>query len=412
MSIRKINKEKLLHLLLVFIFFDYNIQRTLGYLGNRLPFRISNFGDNSFYVIVFLMVALLGSYIIPRRRKDFIVVISFLFFFLFYYFYAMIISPKSLEVDLSGFSLIKLMTYFLVIVIAFMHDIDYDLLLRWLVNATRILSPVVFLTFYTDYTRSGYTYSGYNMVLGYQAALCAIVLLYSLTSTERFKLFRIIDIVELVVMVMVSTFGGSRGSVLTILVYVLAHVFKKMVLDRNLSTKIIYIFLSVLVAYLFLKHSADLLEGVSALLKRLNINSRTVDFLAAKDILNDTNRNIKMETCFNSWRNMPLLGYGLLGDRQFLNGTYVHNFAIETITDFGFFVGSIVIVYIFKGIILAFKDGPAYSFLLILVSYEISHLMVSGTYLTSTLFFVIVGVLFSMSLKKESANAINPTQEV
>jgi len=97
------------------------------------------------------------------------------------------------------------------------------------------------------------------------------------------------------------------------------------------------------------------------------------------------------------------MGWGLAGEVSIL-GAYSHNFFIEIMISSGVILGSIIImIYIYhliKNIQLSNKESR----LLIIFWFSIGFipLLVSGTYLTSIQFWVLLGLIINKNFKKET----------
>ena len=84
-----------------------------------------------------------------------------------------------------------------------------------------------------------------------------------------------------------------------------------------------------------------------------------------------------------------------MGDRQFIEGDYVHNIILEFITDYGFVGGIGLFLLLLWQIIRKIKQSYPVSSLLLLVSiFTGIHLSLSGSYLMDTMFFIMLGLLF------------------
>ena len=92
---------------------------------------------------------------------------------------------------------------------------------------------------------------------------------------------------------------------------------------------------------------------------------------------------------------MPVLGFGILGDRQFLSGGFVHNFIIEIITDFGFGVGIIFIIFIAVEMIRSIFNKRKQDAVFLIGCLTIIQLLFSSSYLIKSEFFILFGFLIA-----------------
>jgi hypothetical protein len=101
-----------------------------------------------------------------------------------------------------------------------------------------------------------------------------------------------------------------------------------------------------------------------------------------------------MQAVSNNW-----FGYGIAGDRAIV-GAYAHNILIELWVSFGVIVGTaLFIVPVFFTVLLLIKKSryntAEDSFILVLISSCYVKLFLSGTYLTESFLFLLIGVLIS-----------------
>ena len=89
-----------------------------------------------------------------------------------------------------------------------------------------------------------------------------------------------------------------------------------------------------------------------------------------------------------------------------MNSCYPHNFILEFLSDYGIFIGSILLFVLLIKIIISLKTYDYYSKMIIvlIVSMELVRLLVSSSYIRSPLFFILLGILF---FKKEEYHEKN-----
>ena len=107
----------------------------------------------------------------------------------------------------------------------------------------------------------------------------------------------------------------------------------------------------------------------------------------------------------------PVLGIGIAGDRLLIGG-YAHNLLLEVLVDFGLIIGSILIVTLLLLIAknLLTKDSERYNMIIIWISLGLVPLIVSGSYLTNTNFWILLGLMASNVLSRN--NKIRDTARV
>ena len=377
----KMNKDDVKYFGAVLVLFDYMMRVTFNNIRLVLGIGYEPFADLLFYSL-FTVLFLISTFYMGLYKREIFFVFIYYGFFGFYYIYTMIVSPLSLQLQ-TGFSVLHIFLYFPAIIILYLGEIDYRRLLKLLVYAARIFSVVVILTMVMNYYLLGFSFEQYDMVMGYQAALCEMFIIYSLSQEKN-----TVDIILLILLTALVLLMGSRGSLLILACYLMIVLLKKYFSQRLSIKKIVLFMLAVVTIAIVFIEGKVLLEKIALLASGLNINARTIKFLLGDDFSTVASDQIRYELrnkCVSQWGRMPALGYGILGDRQFLEGDYVHNIFIEFITDYGFVLGTILIVTLLYGIIKNIaKKSKIFAILL---------LSLSGSYLTSTLFFVLLSVI-------------------
>ena len=382
----------------ILIFFDYLFQIALNDI--RLVLRISNvqFSFYSFYSIfaVLIIVYLFKSGITKRQLT---LMFSCMMFFGVAYVYTLLVNRTALSY-VTNDNLLQLFLYFPLILLVFSYGFDYMKLLNYLIQFARLFSVLVLFTVVYDFIKAGNRIEYYDIVLGYQAALCAILLIFSL-----FTKFNYYDLVFTIVLSLIVLLTSSRGAAVVLVGYVLAFIFRKYLKNSNTYKKAIFVFVSLLLIFILYFYGLSILQFIVIVAKRFNINTRTLNAIFQNDVsvvASNEGRIQYLTQCFNEWKSMPVFGFGLFSDRKILNGVYVHNFIFEILTDYGFFVGIFILVSFFVLLVKSLTTETSKSeFLLLCTVFIVVHLSVSGSYLTNTMFFVLIATLLSgVSVKK------------
>lgn len=93
-------------------------------------------------------------------------------------------------------------------------------------------------------------------------------------------------------------------------------------------------------------------------------------------------------------KNESFFGYGIGGDRVVGGVIYAHNIVLELLISFGIVFGTILFIWISTHIFRGFKhsaDATSRNMVLVLICSGFVPLFVSGTYLTATSFFLLLG---------------------
>jgi O-antigen ligase len=153
------------------------------------------------------------------------------------------------------------------------------------------------------------------------------------------------------------------------------------------------------------------IKQLNNLLIKYGVQSRTIYLLLSDNIDFSTGRSeIFSDTINNIFLN-PVLGYGIGGDRVFLNGTYPHNIFLEIIAQFGIVLGGIfslvLIMYWFIGIFLN-KNTIDQHLAIIFAGLGLISLFFSGSYLTSSNFWLFMAIcISSIHFTKHKLSYIN-----
>lgn len=187
-------------------------------------------------------------------------------------------------------------------------------------------------------------------------------------------------------------FLGNRGSVLILAIScVVLFIF----VSRNKYALHISCAIAIAVC-LFLyspvfETTMDFLQNASA---ELGMSTRIFDLTDDGTLANSTGRENKFVVLFDELEKRPLSGYGVYGDRQFLDG-YCHNLPLELWTDFGYFFGSIifagVVLILFRALKIT-RSTEFFPLLVCLMGNGFLKLFFSGSYLTEDTFYLLLGL--------------------
>ena len=123
-------------------------------------------------------------------------------------------------------------------------------------------------------------------------------------------------------------------------------------LDKRTKYRITILLTALLLMVLFFYD--PILQAVSSKLTGIGLNSRTLEMLLNSSITDDSSRGRILQ---NTMSQVDLLGHGLWGDRVILNGRYPHNIIAEILIDYGWILGSgiliLISVILFRGFIKA-----------------------------------------------------------
>ncbi len=233
------------------------------------------------------------------------------------------------------------------------------------------------------------TIGAYSMSLSCYMLLPTILYIDELLNEFSLKYLILTSLSLLIIIAL-----GSRGAVLCIIVYAILKYIRpnSMRTEKRVLRDYIFLFIGV-VALLFLK---QIITFINNILLKVDIRSRTL-LLFLQDGIYLSGRETLYENVMAKITDNPLLGIGIAGDRAILGGSYVHNFLIEIIGNFGVILGILIIVGLIILIIktLIIKDVGKYSLAIMWMCLGFVHLMLSSSYLTDIKFWVFMGLMIS-----------------
>ena len=211
---------------------------------------------------------------------------------------------------------------------------DYGVLSDLLIKISRIIAVCAFLlVFYRAHTEEDYI-----MGLANALSLPVVILLYS-----SFRSKKIIDLFLAGFAMLTIVLLGSRGALLGIMAFFLALLVRGCARKDRRMISILFIVLICLALVFF----NPLVKGISLLLEKLGIVSRTVSLLAEGNITFVNGRFSYYDDMRKEILAHPFAIHGIGGERQFLvYQSYAHNFVLELLMDFGVILGGAAILFI------------------------------------------------------------------
>lgn len=190
---------------------------------------------------------------------------------------------------------------------------------------------------------------------------------------------------------------GSRGPVLCVIVFVATILiiiapFKHKILGRIITIGVI------LVIYFSIdKILSSLGEGLSS----VGMSTRIMDYYS-DGMLNDSSGRDEIQTVIlRALSDNLLLGLGICGDMRIAAG-YSHNVVIEILASFGVLIGGFILISLFTCYYKAYRNclnNEQKGIWLVLFISGFVGLLFSGTYLTSSFFYFLLG--YSVTLNKQ-----------
>lgn len=184
---------------------------------------------------------------------------------------------------------------------------------------------------------------------------------------------------------------GSRGPMLCLLLLIMLYLlifkqFKRPVFARTIIVlaTIVCIILFIPLVNLFAKISED-----------LNLSTRIFTRITEKSFFVSVGRDNIRELIFENLAVRPSVGFGLFGDRVLLDGRYAHNIWLELCYDFGYLIGTsllLAILFVFYIGMKRSRTGAERAFVLLLFCSCFMKLFLSGSFLNETGLFLLLGI--------------------
>lgn len=266
---------------------------------------------------------------------------------------------------------------------------DYELFIKWASKLSRVMIPLG-LVFYIITNVFSVAIPDDNMSFSYYYLPFILIEVYQL-----FNRFSKLDLILFCMSLLVILLSGTRGPILCLLVYVIIYIY---LLEKKRSLKLLGITISgVFALFVMFGGITDLLILFNEQLNKVGWNSRIIESIINNELFNGSGRNLIYEKVLRAIRDNPVIGYGLYGDRIFLNGSYSHNIILELTVSFGF-VGIIsAITIILKPLIkMCNKNYDLFYRLALLLFFctSVVKLMISGTLMNDAHLFLLLGILF------------------
>lgn len=236
----------------------------------------------------------------------------------------------------------------------------------------------------------------YNMNFGYSLLFPALYLFFCRRPILTF--FAIL--LSLTIFI-----EGSRGPLLPIGIFiVLQHL-----LFGSIGRRFFFIFLILLGLSLFMSFLPVVIDWFDS----VGLHSRTLALLVSGEMTENTGREAIYELAVSKMWERPFLGYGVFGDRVFLDSTYCHNIFLELAIDFGVFVSTLLILSLLGLLlwILPKLSRENLVFLLLLALASIFPLCLSSSYLIDFRLFLFLGYVYKLYRKYSYKNRQHTVQD-
>lgn len=281
-------------------------------------------------------------------------------------------------------------------------DYDYSSLLYYL--RFNIVLSIIYSSLHLLIIRQ----NGYYMTLSYNILPWTIIAFIIYKNKKKY----IYLIISIILAIMLLIFG-ARMPFLCFILFIVLNEFFELSHDKvNTKKIVIYIIIAILCIGIVL--FSDL---IVSMLSNLFPQSRTISYMALGNLFKSGDRSrisnelivlmrdntFKFNGFFsdrlalgNRFFNSNSLGFWITAENKY--SVYAHNLFLEVLFDFGFFLGSIVCIWIVfiivRGLISAWKNNNRYysQFIIYVLVIGFVSLMVSNSFLQSYYFWLFLGV--------------------
>lgn len=247
----------------------------------------------------------------------------------------------------------------------------------------------------------------YSQDLGYDVLLPFIV--YFISYIKDKKIWYLIPIIISLALIFMS---GSRGPLLC----AMAGAALAYSIIKGINIRDIYSFSLLFIAYvIYSVYRIEILTWILDIFNSINVSVRSIELLLYDDITNDDARDKLRSIATNYILEHPILGSGFINDRVYIYsnyvmnktatvyGSYCHNFFLEILMQFGLLSGIIIITIFIRKMVFTFKYAISQierEYLIVITTIGIFPLLVSRSWITFHLFYMVLGTLLVSNKNK------------
>lgn len=264
----------------------------------------------------------------------------------------------------------------------------WDYLYKYFLNGSYAVSIMISLAYITGLLTFGDAL--YSMGFSYSSILFFLILFDNFINTRK-----ITPLLFSLPIVSVILFHGSRGALTCILLYIAISLYRLFFFQKK-KKQSIALFLTFGTLFLLKDTIISLMLDLAW---RMGIYSRTLMSLASGTFTSSSGRDVIYKQVMDSFLQDPFKIRGINADYA-LTGIYSHNFLLELLYQFGFFIGIILIFTILGSIMVSVhrKDNSYKTRILLLaISVWFPYLMISSTIWVTPYFWVFLGIFLNKS---------------
>lgn len=269
------------------------------------------------------------------------------------------------------------------------YYIDKNLLYHMLEKISKPIILILAGIYIIEFVVSPVKNMGYEMSVSYAIALPIMVLCNSIFEKVSFW-----NLCWAGIAMILNLLYGCRGSNICIIAFLVIKILFGM---NNKIVKKYIIFFGTLIGIVGMAALFFVKDTILIMLGQGKLNAfRSLETILNKGIFYGSGRGELFAYFGEQIVDRPVTGWGICGAWQD-SGNYPHNIMLEILVSFGVIIGGILIFLIMWCVLKAFRvsNGKERNILLIYLALNI-QLLVSGTFLQSTVFFICMALCISI----------------
>lgn len=365
----------------------------LGYwrgINNKIPF-FKDYTDELEIAIVVVPIVLALPQIVKRIKP---IDLMFCFGFALLYLLNYVFYPEN-HIALDDRLFRCLFTAVPFFIYGRMLDIEKYNKGFYRISAFTILLTVVYYFSYAQNVADGVNTEEYNMAAAYKILPHVLLMIWA-----TFKKRTVINIGITILGIFQIMAFGTRGPLVCAIVFFAFYAlfFSDMKYARLIKSVIVTAGVAISIYFY------EIAIFLQLQLQYFGMSTRIFDKILENEITDGSGREWIAETLYDALSNSSnFFGYGLLGAERYV-GTYPHNIYLEFLFSFGYVLGVtlllLILALIYKASRRANNMGKELG--LLLFCGGIVKLLMSGTFLDDTFFFMLLGYCTQMLLTKKS----------
>jgi len=312
---------------------------------------------------------------------------AFYFIFLAVYFLSFVLHPENEEYlstlqTVLPFSMLPL--YFLGV----SSDLQSIKRALYYLSVASILAQFVFFWFVSVSMMTDFHNQDHYMNLAYLTIPYVLYVLWHTFEDPKYY-----NIVYSIIGVLLIISFGTRGPFLALVFFVSCYFLFFKMREKTLVYKILLLAGGVALYLAFVKF----MPALFGYLGDTGGSTRIIGWIMGTDIGAEASSDMRIDIFSLAWsslKNNHYMGLGFAGDRLFMDGFFVHNIFLELLVSYGLVVGAILCIVLmtrmYKSVYLN-NNNDRGVFALLFVSIGFLPLLVSGSYVDDSWFYLMMG---------------------